>query len=122
MQNCSDVKTNNAKMKKDRDQIKIVAHRGASGYAPENTLSSMTKAIEMKSYMSELDVQETADGEIILLEVNPRPSGSTISYLPFGINLYYILAKSYLSGQHINIDQSFYGKSSFMHYRMVKGE
>jgi glycerophosphoryl diester phosphodiesterase len=70
MQNCSEGKTNNVKtnkIKNDNDQIKIVAHRGASGYAPENTLSAMKKAIEMKSYMSELDVQETADGEIILL-------------------------------------------------------
>ena len=70
MQNCSDGKTNNIKMNKkknDNDRIKIVAHRGASGYAPENTLSSMAKAIEMKSDMSELDVQETVDGEIILL-------------------------------------------------------
>lgn len=70
MQNCSDGKTNNIKtnrIKNDNDRIKIVAHRGASGYAPENTLASMKKAIEMKSDMSELDVQETADGEIILL-------------------------------------------------------
>ncbi|MEN8248061.1 MAG: glycerophosphodiester phosphodiesterase family protein [Bacteroidota bacterium] len=45
----------------------VVAHRGASGYAPENTLSAMKKAIEMNADMSELDVQETADGRIILL-------------------------------------------------------
>jgi len=51
----------------NESKVKVVAHRGASGHAPENTLFAMKKAIEMKSYMSELDVQETADGEIILL-------------------------------------------------------
>jgi len=50
-----------------KDFVKVVGHRGASAYAPENTLAAMQKAIEMKAYMSELDVQETADGKIILL-------------------------------------------------------
>jgi len=45
----------------------VTGHRGASGHAPENTLSSMRVAIEMGADFSELDVQETADGEIILL-------------------------------------------------------
>ncbi len=56
--------TNTVQNKKN---IMVVAHRGASGYAPENTLSAMKKAMEMNAEMSELDVQETADGEIILL-------------------------------------------------------
>jgi len=47
--------------------IIITGHRGASGHAPENTLSAMRVAIEMGAEFSELDVQETADGEIILL-------------------------------------------------------
>lgn len=48
----------------------ITAHRGASGYAPENTISSMSLAIEMGADFAELDVQETFDGEIILLHDN----------------------------------------------------
>ena len=59
-----------SKMETKKKNIMVVAHRGASGYAPENTLSAMKKAIEMKAEMSELDVQETADGEIILLHDN----------------------------------------------------
>lgn len=59
-----------SKMETKKEHIMVVAHRGASGYAPENTLSAMKKAIEMKAEMSELDVQETADGEIILLHDN----------------------------------------------------
>ena len=56
-----------SKMETTKKNIMVVAHRGASGHAPENTLSAMKKAIEMNAEMSELDVQETADGEIILL-------------------------------------------------------
>ncbi len=59
-----------SKMETTKKNIVVVAHRGASGYAPENTLSAMKKAIEMNAEMSELDVQETADGEIILLHDN----------------------------------------------------
>ncbi|MDR3627650.1 MAG: glycerophosphodiester phosphodiesterase family protein [Ignavibacteriaceae bacterium] len=47
--------------------IKITAHRGASGTAPENTLSSMQQAINLHADYSELDAQETSDGEIIVL-------------------------------------------------------
>lgn len=48
----------------------ITAHRGASGYAPENTISSIKLAVEMKAEFSEIDAQETLDGEIILLHDN----------------------------------------------------
>ena len=58
------------KMETKMKDILVVAHRGASGHAPENTLAAMKKAIEMNAEMSELDVQETADGEIILLHDN----------------------------------------------------
>ena len=58
------------KMETKMKDILVVAHRGASGYAPENTLAAMKKAIEMNAEMSELDVQETADWEIILLHDN----------------------------------------------------
>lgn len=57
-------------VKLNKENILVVAHRGASGYAPENTLSAMKKAMEMQADMSELDAQETADGKIILLHDN----------------------------------------------------
>ncbi|HOJ10025.1 MAG TPA: glycerophosphodiester phosphodiesterase [Clostridiales bacterium] len=40
----------------------IIAHRGASAYAPENTLSSFQKALEMKAGGIEIDVHLTKDG------------------------------------------------------------
>lgn len=45
----------------------ITAHRGSSGSAPENTLSSIRKAIEDGAGYAEIDVQETADGVIVLM-------------------------------------------------------
>ncbi len=51
----------------EKSNVIITAHRGASGYAPENTIASIEKAIELKADYSELDVQETSDGEIIVL-------------------------------------------------------
>lgn len=44
----------------------VWAHRGASGYAPENTLAAFKKAVEMKADGVELDVQLTKDGEIVV--------------------------------------------------------
>lgn len=49
------------------DNSVITAHRGASGTAPENTLIAIQRAIEMGAGFAEIDVQETSDGEIILL-------------------------------------------------------
>ena len=40
----------------DSKKIKVWAHRGASGYAPENTMDAFRKAIEMKADGIELDV------------------------------------------------------------------
>jgi len=48
-------------------QIKVLGHRGASGYAPENTMPAFRKAIEMGADGVELDVQMTKDGEIVVI-------------------------------------------------------
>ena len=45
----------------------VLAHRGASGYAPENTMPAFEKAIEMGADGFELDVQMTKDGEIVVI-------------------------------------------------------
>lgn len=45
----------------------IIAHRGASGQAPENTLSAFEKAIEIGVDMVELDVHLTKDGKVVVI-------------------------------------------------------
>lgn len=48
------------------DDLLIVAHRGSSGTAPENTLSAFKEAIEAGANMIEADIQVTSDREIVV--------------------------------------------------------
>ncbi len=43
----------------------VIGHRGAAAYAPENTLLSFQTAVDMGADMVELDVQRTADGQLV---------------------------------------------------------
>lgn len=45
----------------------VVAHRGASAYAPENTLAAVDKADELGITWVENDVQRTGDGELVVM-------------------------------------------------------
>lgn len=45
----------------------VVAHRGASAYAPENTLASIDKAAQLGFQWVENDVQRTKDGELVVI-------------------------------------------------------
>ena len=51
----------------DAKKIQVWAHRGASGYAPENTLDAFQKAIDMGADGIELDVQLTKDGKVVVV-------------------------------------------------------
>jgi len=44
----------------------VIAHRGASGYAPENTISAIKKAIELESTFIEIDIHMTSDGHVVV--------------------------------------------------------
>ena len=46
---------------------KVWAHRGASGYRPENTLEAFELAIRQGADGIELDVHTSADGELIVM-------------------------------------------------------
>ena len=45
----------------------VFGHRGASGLAPENTLASFAKAVELGVHGVELDVHASADGEAVVI-------------------------------------------------------
>ena len=45
----------------------IIAHRGASGYAPEHTFASWDLALEMRADYLEQDLQMTSDGELVVM-------------------------------------------------------
>ena len=64
----------NGKLMKEQDNLmeekkntKVWAHRGASGYAPENTLEAFRMAIEMGADGVELDVQFTKDRQLVVI-------------------------------------------------------
>ncbi len=48
-------------------RVNVIAHRGASAYAPENTLAAFALAAEMGADWFELDCTLTRDGEVIVI-------------------------------------------------------
>ena len=48
-------------------KTKVWAHRGASAYAPENTLEAFELAVEQHADGVELDVQLTKDGKLAVI-------------------------------------------------------
>ncbi|TQN44133.1 glycerophosphoryl diester phosphodiesterase [Blastococcus colisei] len=48
-------------------QVEVIAHRGASAYAPENTLPAVDLGADMRADYVEIDVQMTSDGELVVM-------------------------------------------------------
>lgn len=61
-----------------------IAHRGASGYKPDNTLAAFKHADKLNADMIELDVRKTSDGKIICFhdaEIEYKGKSYTVSKL-----------------------------------------
>lgn len=50
-----------------QDEPTVIAHRGASAQAPENTLPAVDLGADMKADFVEIDVQMTKDGELVVI-------------------------------------------------------
>lgn len=66
----------------------VIAHRGASGLAEENTIQAFEKAIELKCNMTEFDIRRTVDGVLIVFHDrnapgNPRRKVNELTYEEF---------------------------------------
>ena len=48
-------------------EFMVIAHRGASSYAPENTFAAFDLAIEMGARQIELDVHATSDDQVVVI-------------------------------------------------------
>ncbi len=59
----------------------IVAHRGASREAPENTLAAFAKAIEIGADMIEFDVRRGPDGRLVISHDPVRGAASKLPTL-----------------------------------------
>src|SRR5262245_56420352 len=60
----------------------VIAHRGASGHAVENSIEAFRKADALRADGVELDVHATADGAIIVFHDAQLPSGESIRETP----------------------------------------
>lgn len=58
--------TTGSAMIKPKDNVAVIAHRGASAYAPENTLAAFELAVEMDADWYELDCLLTKDDVVIV--------------------------------------------------------
>ena len=56
--------------KPQRFPVAVIAHRGFSKVAPENTLSAFKAAIDAEADVLELDVHRTKDGQVIVMHDN----------------------------------------------------
>jgi glycerophosphoryl diester phosphodiesterase len=54
-------------MSEIKRQFLIIAHRGASNLAPENSLKAFRKAIELGADYIEFDIHKSKDGKIIIM-------------------------------------------------------
>jgi len=54
-------------LSKEKNEILIIGHRGASKVAPENTLLAFEKSIELKADYIEFDLRKTKDGEVVII-------------------------------------------------------
>ena len=54
-----------------------IGHRGAAGHAPGNTLLSIEKALRLGVDVIEIDVQQTADGHLIVLHDRTLDASTT---------------------------------------------
>jgi glycerophosphoryl diester phosphodiesterase len=71
-----------------KNEHAIIAHRGASGIAPENTMAAIRKAMLTKADAIEIDVHLTSDKRVVVMHdysVNRTTNGSgKIGALTFG--------------------------------------
>jgi glycerophosphoryl diester phosphodiesterase len=75
----------------------IIAHRGACGESPENTLESFRLAVEQGADMIELDLRLTSDGALVAVhDLNlRRVAGHTVSVEDTSLNILRHLDVSY---------------------------
>ena len=50
-----------------RADVEVVAHRGSSGAAPENTLAAIDLTVAQRAEVIENDIQRTLDGELVIM-------------------------------------------------------
>jgi len=76
-------------------KVLIVAHRGASAYAPENTMVAFQKAIVMGAHMFELDVHLSKDGVAVVFHDDMLTKCTNVSQVFPERKTYYVADFTY---------------------------
>lgn len=63
----TEASTTTTEPEEDEPGVTVIAHRGSSSTAPELTFAAFDLAVEQGAHVLEIDVQFTADGELVLL-------------------------------------------------------
>lgn len=64
------------------NQPLVIAHRGASAQAPENSLAAFRTAAELGAEWVELDTHLSADGDVVISHDAHYPDGALVNALP----------------------------------------
>ena len=64
---CSALCSSSMSVARRNQPVLVIAHRGASAAAPENTLAAFRLGADQGADFVELDVQESADGEVVVV-------------------------------------------------------
>ncbi len=77
----------------------MIGHRGAAAYAPENTMESFRRALELGAEAIELDVRRSADGEPVVFH-DPTLDRTTDMSGPIGVHTAQALARADAGFRH----------------------
>lgn len=92
--------------------FRVIAHRGASACAPENTLPAFERAIELGAEEVELDVRLSADGEIIVFHDDTLDRKTNLAGRVRHYDARTLLSAdigTWFDGQHPDLDERFSG-------------
>lgn len=64
---CSSGEVEKIRLVKQKRKIALIAHRGASDSAPENTLAAIRKALEGPADFIEIDIHQTRDQQVVVM-------------------------------------------------------
>lgn len=98
------------------DDFLVIAHRGASAYAPDHTLAAYEMAVQMDTDYIELDLQLTKDGKLVALHdavISFQDADRTVADITFDE------LKLYSPGEEFNLENPRYASVAYEDLRVV---
>lgn len=98
------------------DNLLVIAHRGASAYAPDHTLAAYELAVQMGSDYIELDLQLTKDGKLVAFH-------DTVVSFPTDdravMDITFDELKHYALGEEFNLENPKYASVAYEDLRVI---